>query len=216
MTERTIFYLIPLLLAALQWMGCEATGRDENPEEGAGGTGDTVVVTSEDSQPFKRNDTGPTFPSPRPLTEEEQSDIRSTFLPVREAETLTVYSLDSWRFGAGADLMDNSAIFDQANVPSSRVSAIADALEIAVREGEGIGIVFSCFEPHHALRSQIRETVTDFIICFSCRQVQIFRNGGRLSSYLISSSAEPTLNKFVRSNPQNEVHEFSPDSLRID
>ena len=65
-----------------------------------------------------------------------------------------------------------------------------DALERGVREIEDPNRVRACFNPRHGIRVTRAGLVTDFVICFECRQIHVWRGDTLIASIPTSSSPQ--------------------------
>lgn len=195
--KSIIHYLTPFLLSFLLVNGCD------KPEE----------LTPEAKADIVR-----IIPSPPPLPEEERwSYISSIPRPIREAEILIAYSLNPTYGDSEADTMYGWEIRGKTIVPPEQADDLADTFEIAFREGEEREIGAGCFNPRHALRCYDGLSITDFIICFECGGFQIYRNGARVSRYLISSRAEGLFNEVLGLERDAEQHpEFRPEDFPVE
>jgi hypothetical protein len=48
-----------------------------------------------------------------------------------------------------------------------------------------------CFNPRHGLRIMHAGSITDFLICFECQQVQVWSGGQQISRWSTDSSPQP-------------------------
>lgn len=77
--------------------------------------------------------------------------------------------------------------------PGTRKSVVA-ALRRGIAEAEGAA---GCFEPRHGLRATKGDRSADFVICFSCRWIEVHADGERASVW-ISESPKPAINHALR------------------
>ncbi len=63
--------------------------------------------------------------------------------------------------------------------------------------GESDGSMSLCFEPRHGLRFTSGKTVVDLVICFECRQIQSYLNGGEKPTASTSTSPEELLDRVL-------------------
>lgn len=66
-----------------------------------------------------------------------------------------------------------------------------DALQRGVREMTDPNKVRACFNPRHGIRVMRAGVTTDFVICFECRQVQVWRGGTEIAWFSTSASPRP-------------------------
>ncbi len=72
---------------------------------------------------------------------------------------------------------------------------LSDALRKAARESKGE--MMACFEPRHGIRVTNHGQVTDFVICFECLQVAVWRDGKQIAYFTISGSQASVFNAAV-------------------
>jgi hypothetical protein len=71
---------------------------------------------------------------------------------------------------------------------------IVSAFERGVAENGGVAA--ACFNPRHGIRANSGGRRVDFVICFECRQVQVF--GPVNSQFLISASPQQFFDQILR------------------
>ena len=71
-----------------------------------------------------------------------------------------------------------------------------DALQAGVRASDGT--VMACFNPRHGIRVTRGGVVSEFVICFECRQVQVYRGEVKLY-FLTSNSPEKVFDEVLQS-----------------
>jgi hypothetical protein len=69
-------------------------------------------------------------------------------------------------------------------------------LRAGARESDGSRM--ACFSPRHGIRVTERGRVTDFVICFECRQVRVYRDGVNVASFLTSASPQGVFDDVLR------------------
>jgi hypothetical protein len=72
-----------------------------------------------------------------------------------------------------------------------------NALQAGVRASDGRA--YACFNPRHGIRVTRAGVVTDLLICFECRQVQVWRGGQEIAYFLVSDSPQPVFNEVLKS-----------------
>ncbi|MDB5298582.1 MAG: hypothetical protein JWO87_245 [Phycisphaerales bacterium] len=70
------------------------------------------------------------------------------------------------------------------------------ALQSGVRESDGTRM--ACFNPRHGIRVTRAGETTDFVICFECRQVQVWRGGKKITFFLTSASPQPVFDEVLQ------------------
>ena len=71
------------------------------------------------------------------------------------------------------------------------------ALQSGVRESDGTSM--SCFDPRHGIRVTRAGMTTDFVICFECRQVEVWRGDERIAYFLVSDSPKAVFDEVLKS-----------------
>ncbi len=74
---------------------------------------------------------------------------------------------------------------------------LTDALKKAARDSDGR--MMSCFQPRHGLRVTRGAQVTDFVICFECLHLAVWRDGQKIAYFTISDSQAAVFNDAVLS-----------------
>ena len=122
---------------------------------------------------------------------------------LRSAETFELLAIDPLLTSVnesapqfhGHDILGHTSVTD----PTTRTRLI-EALRTAARQSDGS--VASCFNPRHAIRVTHAGVTTDFLICFECRQVEVFTDSAGSTStdrFLIDNSAQPTFDAVLKS-----------------
>jgi hypothetical protein len=73
---------------------------------------------------------------------------------------------------------------------------LTSALQWGARQSDGTRM--ACFNPRHGIRVTRGGVVTDFVICFECRQVEVWRGGKRLASFLTSDWPQPVFDDVLK------------------
>jgi hypothetical protein len=55
-----------------------------------------------------------------------------------------------------------------------------------------------CFNPRHGIRATVAGQTTDFVICFECEQVQVWRDGERIGDWSTAASPQPIFDEALR------------------
>ena len=96
------------------------------------------------------------------------------------ADQFTLYSIDGSKETAAKNLpgpkFHGHLLLGQVEVEQP---SLRRALLLALQEGqsENDQITVDCFRPRHALRVRKGDKVTDYVLCFECRQFQIVERG---------------------------------------
>jgi hypothetical protein len=70
---------------------------------------------------------------------------------------------------------------------------LTNVLKAAARAGHGK----KCFAPRHGIRVVKGETTTDFVICFECNHVYIWRNGDQAGGFTVGSTPQPVFDEIL-------------------
>jgi hypothetical protein len=76
--------------------------------------------------------------------------------------------------------------------------AARDRLTAALKAGAGAGHRKNCFVPRHGIRVVKYETTTDFVICFECNQVRIWRNGQHDGGFVVGATPQPVFDEILK------------------
>lgn len=103
-------------------------------------------------------------------------------LPAEAAQALhsngsaIIYSLEPWEDPdkEGARLQQYE-ILGQSDLTDAQRSIAVGAFDSAIAGWDGN--VAACFDPRHALRIQYKGHAYDFLLCYSCHQMAVFRDG---------------------------------------
>ena len=80
--------------------------------------------------------------------------------------------------------------------PSVR-ERLNNTLKAGARSSDGRA--YACFNPRHGIRVTHADVVTDLLICFECRQVQVWRGGQKIAYFLVSESPQPVFDEVLKS-----------------
>lgn len=99
----------------------------------------------------------------------------------------TLYSLEPWADPEEkAARLQNFEILGQSPLSASQRSVAVEAIDTAIAGFDNV--VASCFDPRHALRVQANGHTYDFLLCYSCHQLEIYRDDKRLESLGVAGS----------------------------
>jgi hypothetical protein len=116
---------------------------------------------------------------------------------LQSAETFELFAINP-RTGAtdpqfqGHEILGRTSVID----PATRTKLI-EALRTAARQSDGSA--YACFNPRHAIRVTHAGVTTDFLICFECRQAQVFTGSTVTDRFFINNTAQPTFNAVLKS-----------------
>lgn len=88
-----------------------------------------------------------------------------------------LYSLEPWGRSAEKEIarLHDYEILGQADLSAAQRSIAVRAFDAAIAGWDGA--IAACFDPRHALRIQFDGRTYDFLLCYSCQQMQVFRDG---------------------------------------
>jgi hypothetical protein len=118
---------------------------------------------------------------------------------LRSASALTLFAVDPGGDAAG-ETLHGYPIRKTVPIPTGEVARVAEA----VASGLGRGPAANCFEPHHALRVTSGSQTFELVICFSCNEVEVYRDGAKERWVAIDYSAEEVLAKYVGPTPPED------------
>lgn len=95
-----------------------------------------------------------------------------------------------WDF-YGQKILGGTVIVDAATR-----SRLNQAFQRGVREGDRSPA--ACFEPHHGIRATSKGVTTDFVICFECRQVQVWRGDERIAYFFVADSPRAVFDEVLK------------------
>ncbi len=87
-------------------------------------------------------------------------------------------------------------ILGRTDVTDADRRRLNNALDAGVRGNSGA--VAACFQPRHGIRVTTGETTTDFVICFHCLHISVYRDDERLEGMLTTESPEPTFDAILQ------------------
>lgn len=102
--------------------------------------------------------------------------------------------------GEHADEADTVARFHgQPVLGTARVDDLATRDLILQLVERGIeasdGTVAACFDPRHGISVAIDGATIDFLICYECLSMEVYRNGERADGHLTVEAVEPELTR---------------------
>ncbi len=73
-------------------------------------------------------------------------------------------------------------------------------LNDALRSGihASVGSEAACFNPRHGIRVTRGKTVTDFLLCFECEQVEVWRDGTRIARMHTTGSPQAAFDRVLQ------------------
>jgi hypothetical protein len=106
-------------------------------------------------------------------------------------ELLSLYPYLSKPDFYGHEILGRTTITDKAIQ-----ERLNQAFQLGVRDSDGR--MMACFNPRHGIRVTHGDVVTEFVICFECRQVEVWRGGKKLAFFLTSKSPQPIFDEVLQ------------------
>jgi hypothetical protein len=105
------------------------------------------------------------------------------------ADQYELLSLQPTRLGPKLPDYYGTVILGRTPIPDV---ATRDRLNWALQSGarQSDGRSKSCFNPRHAVRVTQAGVTTEFLICFECRQFEVWRDGKEIGYFLTNSSPQ--------------------------
>jgi hypothetical protein len=121
--------------------------------------------------------------------------------PLDNADSFELFSLDpsmrGWPATPGQRIFNGYRVLGSTIVTDSQTrSDISAALKAGIRASDGNEA--ACFEPRHGIRVTQANTVTDYIICFECKVVEVWRDEKRITSLPTTRSPQPVLDRVLQ------------------
>lgn len=121
-------------------------------------------------------------------------------MPERPPDALTLYALDPYSKFSGkpptAELFHDYDILGASEIKErDRRAELMWALQRSIDESTGDRA--ECFNPRHGLRVTNRGVIREYVICFECASMVMYREGG-VGSATISDYGAPIFNRFLK------------------
>jgi hypothetical protein len=98
----------------------------------------------------------------------------------------------------GPDRFDGHVILGSTAVQDRQTQAdLRDALIAGIRSSNGSEA--ACFNPRHGIRVTAGNVVTDFVICFECKQVEVWRDGKMIAEQPTTALPAATFDRVLES-----------------
>ncbi len=159
------------------------------------------VITGCDSETPQVSDEPKPIVYPTWLTEAADSSTDTIFTSLRQAEKMTIYSLDPFHYSPGEGL-HGWKIVDSAHVPDEKIGSIVDAVWEGIEEGEKIGLRMGCFNPRHAVRGERDGVYLDYIVCYECLWIRTYRGASGIGGYPTGDTSETLVNSYLPPRPK--------------
>ena len=121
---------------------------------------------------------------------------------------MTLYRLDGDRY-PGDPVSDSAVLLHgwpilqacSINVPATQ-QTLLNSLDKGIANGGGVPI--DCYNPRHAVRLESNSVTTDYMICFQCRNYEIWDGDERVGGGLISKAPQSTFNEVLEDCVPND------------
>jgi hypothetical protein len=114
---------------------------------------------------------------------------------LEEADQYELYSILPGRErGAPKEEFHEYPVFGKLSINDR---AARERLTNGLRAGVVPGHGMKCFAPRHAIRTVKGATTTDFVICFECKHVYIWRNGEQAGGFTVGKAPEPIFDEML-------------------
>jgi hypothetical protein len=127
---------------------------------------------------------------PNVLTPELQHVLNS-------ARSAVLYSLDPNLDRRSGELFCGVRVLGKARLQADETRRAADAFASAVSNWKGV--TAECFNPRHGLSITSDGHRYDFVLCYECQQIAIYRDGNDVSE-LGATGSPATLNAILRTH----------------
>jgi len=124
------------------------------------------------------------------------------FRALSDADQYEVFSLDPYlasysQWPSPVQFFHGRAVLGELKVPDS---ATRQKLNVALRSGVSgsDGRMMACFNPRHVIRVTHAGVMTDYVICFECLQIQVWRNDKMVAHILTSDSPGPVFDDILQ------------------
>jgi hypothetical protein len=118
-----------------------------------------------------------------------------------DADRFELFSLDpsmtGWIPAPGRSEFHNHAVLGSTDILDRATQMeLRNALKAGIRESGGEEA--ACFDPRHGIRVTHGSAVTDFVICFECEQVEVWRDGARITTLPTTHSPQPIFDRVLQ------------------
>jgi hypothetical protein len=114
---------------------------------------------------------------------------------LRAPGKVTLYSLEPWDIPLpGAHALRNRTILGQIELDGERRATVIAEFKSAVANWDGM--IAMCFDPRHALRVKAKAHTYDFLLCYECHQLYVYRDD-KLLARLGAAGSPKALNELL-------------------
>jgi hypothetical protein len=108
---------------------------------------------------------------------------------LQDPESVELYALEPWK--DSDPRLQGYHVLGKAELDGGqRALAIAE-FEASVARWQDGGAIAACFDPHHALRIAHGGHHYDFLLCYQCQGMRVYRDGVRIGGAFAAGSAAP-------------------------
>jgi hypothetical protein len=138
------------------------------------------------------------WPSTLPAADADLSPEAAQALA--QPESVVLYSLEPTVRPASPDLaLDHFDVLGKTKLNTTDAGQAIEAFRAAMVYPGGPIIVAACFEPRHAISIVSKGHRFDYLLCYACRGLEVFRDGKLVSDVLAFGSPD-TLDALLRAN----------------
>lgn len=109
---------------------------------------------------------------------------------LRSGSAVVIYSLEPYEpegeEGTGSDRLHGFQVLGRAALDSTNTRKAVAEFETAIADWDGA--VAMCFDPRHALRTESGGHTFDFLLCYDCNELAVYRDGAQVASIGIAGS----------------------------
>lgn len=109
---------------------------------------------------------------------------------LRSGSGVVIYSLEPYEpeggEGTGSERLHGFQVLGRAALDPADARAAVAEFETAIAGWDGA--VAMCFDPRHALRIESGGHTFDFLLCYDCNELAVYRDGAQVASIGITGS----------------------------
>ncbi len=101
---------------------------------------------------------------------------------LRSPNSAILYSIEpSEQPKPGDKVLHGFKVLGQANLDPKRAQLAANAFQKAVKDWDEV--MYECFEPRHALRISAGGHTYDFLLCYQCHELDVYKDDKLLDNF---------------------------------
>lgn len=93
--------------------------------------------------------------------------------------------------------LDHFTILGKASLDAAQAEEAIAAFRAAMNAGDDQVLVAACFEPRHAISIRFNGHQFDYLLCYTCGSLEVFRDG-KLVSDILASGSPSALNALLK------------------